>query len=152
MEFFTISSIVSLILSIELCLAISEGDEVKVTTRYGSIQGNIRRFADINRPIKAVSKFLGIPYAVPPVGELRFKPPQEPLAWKPSVYNASYFRSICIQDPEYNDFFWPNLSIPQSEDCLYLNVYAPHRDRAQNNSILSWCTFTEGDTMPGPPP
>ncbi|KAL9966496.1 hypothetical protein ACROYT_G024580 [Oculina patagonica] len=128
MEFFKMSNIVSFLITIALHLVISQGDEVKVTTTYGTIQGNIRSFADIIRPIKAVDKFLGIPYAAPPVGELRFKPPQPPHAWKPAIYNASYFRSVCIQDPEYNNFFWPNLSISQSEDCLYLNVYSPHRN------------------------
>lgn len=128
MEFLKISNIVSYLITIELCLVISDGDEVKVTTTYGTIQGSVRYFDDINRTIKAVDKFLGIPYAAPPVGDLRFKPPQQPQPWKPAIYNASYFRSVCIQDPEYNDFFWPNLTIPQSEDCLYLNVYSPHRE------------------------
>jgi len=130
MEFLKIIAIVYFLITIELCRVISEGDEVIVSTRYGSIQGVIRRFADINKPIKAVNKFLGIPYAAPPTGDLRFKPPQQLPAWKPAVYNASYFQNICIQDPEYNNFFWPNLSLPQSEDCLYLNVYAPNRKLA----------------------
>jgi len=128
MEFLKISNIVSYLITIELCSVISDGDKVKVTTTYGTIQGNVRHFEDINRTIKAVDKFLGIPYAAPPVGDLRFKPPQQPQPWKPAIYNASFFRNVCIQDPEYNDFFWPNLTIPQSEDCLYLNVYSPHRD------------------------
>ena len=128
MEFLKISNIVSYLITIELCLVISNGGEVRVTTTYGTVQGSIRHFEDINRTIKAVDKFLGIPYAAPPVGDLRFKPPQQPQPWKPAIYNASYFRSVCIQDPEYNDFFWPNLTIPQSEDCLYLNVYSPHRE------------------------
>lgn len=128
MEFHKISNIVSYLITIKLCLVVSDGDEVKVTTTYGTIQGSVRHFEGINRTIKAVDKFLGIPYAAPPVGDLRFKPPQQPQPWKPAIYNASYFRSVCIQDPEYNDFFWPNLTIPQSEDCLYLNVYSPHRE------------------------
>lgn len=128
MEFLKISNIVSYLITIELCSVISDGDKVKVTTTYGKIQGNVHHFEDINRTIKAVDKFLGIPYAAPPVGDLRFKPPQQPQPWKPAIYNASFFRNVCIQDPEYNDFFWPNLTIPQSEDCLYLNVYSPHRD------------------------
>jgi len=128
MEFLKISNIVSYLITIELCLVISNGDEVRVTTAYGTFQGNVRHFGGINKTIKAVDKFLGIPYAAPPVGDLRFKPPQQPQPWKPDIYNASFFRNVCIQDPEYNDFFWPNLSIPQSEDCLYLNVYSPHRD------------------------
>ena len=128
MEFFKISNIVSYLISIGLCLVLSGGNEIYVTTTYGTIQGNIRYFKEINRTIKAVNKFLGIPYAAPPVGKLRFKPPQQPKPWKPSIYNASYFRSVCIQDPEYNDFFWPNLTINQSENCLFLNVYSPHQD------------------------
>ena len=133
MEF--LKSIVTtyLLISIELCRVLSDGEEVKVTTRYGSIQGVVRRFPSIDKPIKAVNKFLGIPYAAPPTGKLRFQPPQQPNAWKSVVYNASYFRSICIQDPEYNDFFWPNFSLPQSEDCLYLNVYAPNKNAGSND-------------------
>lgn len=106
----------------------SADDNVVISTRYGSVQGVIRRFPSINKPIKAVNKFLGIPYAAPPVGELRFRPPQPVAAWKPATYNASYFRSICIQPGDYNELFWPNFSHPQSEDCLFLNVYAPHRN------------------------
>ena len=128
MEFLKIITIAYLMITSEDPFVTSEGNEVEVTTRYGSIKGVIHRFSDIHKPIKTVNKFLGIPYAASPTGELRFKSPQKPTAWKPYVYNASYFRSICIQDPEYNDFFWPNLSLPQSEDCLYLNVYTPNRD------------------------
>ena len=106
----------------------SADDKVVISTRYGSIQGVIRRFPRINKPIKAVNKFLGIPYAAPPVGELRFKPPQPISAWKPSTYNASYFRSICMQPGDYNILFWPNFLHPDSEDCLYLNVYTPRRN------------------------
>lgn len=105
----------------------SADDNVVISTRYGSIQGVIRRFPSINKPIKAVNKFLGIPYAAPPVGELRFRPPKPVSAWKPATYNASYFRSICIQPGDYNVLFWPNFSHPESEDCLFLNVYTPHR-------------------------
>ena len=104
--------------------------KVVVETRYGSIQGVIRRFPDINKPIKAVNKFLGIPYAAPPTGELRFKPPQQLSAWKPKTYNASYFKSICVQPPEYNVHFWPKFSHPESEDCLYLNIYTPVRNNS----------------------
>ena len=111
----------------------SADDKPIVVTRYGSIQGVIRRFPNINKPIKAVNKFLGIPYAAPPTGELRFEPPQKHVAWKPDIYNASYYRSICIQPDDYIKFFWPNFSHPESEDCLFLNVYTP----VHNNSSLA---------------
>ena len=113
----------------------SADDNVVIRTRYGSVQGVIRRFPSINKTIKAVNRFLGIPYAAPPIGELRFKPPQPVSAWKPATYNASYFRSICIQPGDYNVVFWPNFSHPDSEDCLFLNVYAPHRGDSSEAGI-----------------
>lgn len=128
MVFFKTCYIVAFLMTAGLFLAFAEDDLIIVKTRFGSVRGNTRRFDDLSMPIRAVDKFLGIPFAAPPVGELRFKPPQPPQVWNPSIYDASHFRDICIQDPEYNEFFWPNLSIPQSEDCLYLNVYSPHRN------------------------
>ena len=128
MELLKIIVPIYLLIPAEVCFVLSDGEEVKVTTKYGTIQGLIRHFPDIDKPIKGVKKFLGIPYAAPPTGDRRFQPPQEPFSWKPAVYNASYFRNICLQDPEYNNFFWPNFSLAQSEDCLYLNVYAPNQN------------------------
>ena len=128
MELLKIIVPIYLLIPVKLCFVSSDGEEVKVTTKYGTIQGLTRHFPDIDKPIKGVKKFLGIPYAAPPTGDRRFQPPQEPSAWKPAVYNASYFRNICLQDPEYNNFFWPNFSLARSEDCLYLNVYAPNQN------------------------
>eukprot|EP01126_Amoeba_proteus_P004144 TRINITY_DN11405_c0_g2_i2.p1 TRINITY_DN11405_c0_g2~~TRINITY_DN11405_c0_g2_i2.p1 ORF type:complete len:533 (+),score=99.92 TRINITY_DN11405_c0_g2_i2:34-1632(+) len=61
--------------------------------------------------------FYGIPYAEPPIGPLRFNPPQKVTPWS-GVRSATNFSSPCIQ---------PNISLPGpgSEDCLYLNVYVP---------------------------
>lgn len=112
----------------ESILVQSADDTVVITTRYGSVRGVIRRFQSINKPIKTVNKFLGIPYAAPPVNELRFKPPKPVSTWQPSTYDASYYRSICTQPSDYNILFWPNFSHPESEDCLYLNVYTPHHN------------------------
>jgi len=64
--------------------------------------------------------FLGIPYAAPPVGELRWKPPQPVGRWKrPRM--ATQFGAACPQHPA-NWFPY----IGWSEDCLYLNVWTPH--------------------------
>ena len=63
--------------------------------------------------------FLGIPYAAPPVGELRWKPPQPVGTWKrPRM--ATQFGAACPQRPAnwFPDIGW-------SEDCLYLNVWTP---------------------------
>ena len=128
MELFKYSMTVFFLKTIELHFVLSQGENAMVTTRYGLIRGAIRRFPDINRQITAVRKFLGIPYARPPTGERRFKPPQPLSSWKPDIYDGTYFRSICVQDYEYINFFWPNISHPQSEDCLYLNIYTPFQN------------------------
>lgn len=112
----------------------SAAAEPVVVTKYGSIQGVIRHFPNINKPIKSVNKFLGIPYAASPTGHLRFMAPEKPRAWKPDVYNASFYRSMCIQPPDY--LFWRNFSHPESEDCLYLNVFTPVRSNSTSAEDL----------------
>src|SRR5690348_11027687 len=67
----------------------------------------------------AVDEFLGIPYAAPPTGNLRWRPPQPPARWR-SVRDATQFGPSCPQPP--SPFLAPG---PFSEDCLYLNVYTP---------------------------
>ena len=76
---------------------------------------------DLNlNPQKLTRAWLGIPFAQPPVGDLRFKPPQPiPLPTTPEdhVINAVHFPPPCPQN-------FPTLHA-KSEDCLYLNVFAP---------------------------
>ena len=111
---------------------------VTVKTKYGNIQGNvIDAPSELRSTITKINTFRGIPYAAPPVGELRFQPPKSPTAWKPNVYNATYFRGICLQrrtksfDMSFKKLI-PNFGKDSfSEDCLYLDVYAP----AQNDSL-----------------
>ena len=112
-----------------------------VSTKYGPVQGAVRQFpADSDQPIRSVRKFLGVPYAAAPVGELRFQPPRTPAPWKPHMYNATYYRSVCYQDPTYNEYFWPNSSHPQSDDCLYLNIYTP----ANSSSLFPVMVYIHG--------
>ncbi|MET0143641.1 MAG: carboxylesterase family protein [Ilumatobacteraceae bacterium] len=59
-----------------------------------------------------VARFLGVPYAAPPVGDLRWQPPRPPASWS-GVRDATSFGAQCAQ------------ASGGSEDCLYLNVYAP---------------------------
>jgi carboxylesterase type B len=65
-----------------------------------------------------VANFLGIPYAAPPVGALRWRPPQPAAAWT-GVHAADHYGSVCAQ-PLSGD---GPASI--SEDCLYINVQRP---------------------------
>jgi para-nitrobenzyl esterase len=69
-----------------------------------------------------VKAFLGLPYAAPPVGELRWKAPQPPSAWQ-GVRDATTFGARCEQWHIWDDYVF--LDNGPSEDCLFLNIYAP---------------------------
>ena len=69
-----------------------------------------------------VRSFKGIPFAQPPVGNLRWKPPQPPQNWN-GVRQAIQFGPRCMQHPVYGDMNFRSKGM--SEDCLYLNVWTP---------------------------
>ncbi len=74
--------------------------------------------------------FLGIPYAAPPVGDLRWEPPQPPRLWS-GVKTAAAFAPACPQLPAG----W--LPYPRwSEDCLYLNVWTPRLSRHADLPVI----------------
>ena len=66
--------------------------------------------------------YLGIPYAAPPVGPLRWKPPMPPAKWTGNR-QATAFGSRCMQPKLYDDMFFRDPG--QSEDCLTLNIWTP---------------------------
>lgn len=77
-----------------------------------------------------VSQFLGIPYAMPPTGENRFQLPREPEIRQTPIYDATYYRNTCFQDYQGEAVIRQHIpAFPQSnfsEDCLYLNIFAPN--------------------------
>jgi len=92
-------------------------NHLTVRTRYGLLQG-----AEKN----GVRVWRGIPYAEPPVGKLRFRAPQEPMAWE-GVREATQVGPIAMQ-PVVKDASRMSSQASEavrSEDCLYLNVWAP---------------------------
>ncbi|XP_047206887.1 carboxylesterase 3 [Girardinichthys multiradiatus] len=102
--------------SSELVVSLKNG---KITGEYGTVKGTERR----------VKHYLGIPFALPPVGPLRLAAPQSPQPWE-GERDCTRQPPMCIQDPEVLanmsrvmsiDFVAPEMS----EDCLYLNVYTP---------------------------
>ncbi len=85
--------------------------------------------------------FLGVPYAAPPVGELRWKPPQPRESWK-GTRPADHFAASCQQAIEPNGFGpWTAeyvVSGDVSEDCLYLNVWTPAHTKQDRLPVLFW--------------
>jgi para-nitrobenzyl esterase len=69
-----------------------------------------------------VNAYLGVPFAAPPVGNLRWKPPAPAAKWK-GVRKATGFGSRCVQGAVFSDMIFRDPGI--SEDCLYLNVWTP---------------------------
>ena len=78
--------------------------------------------------------FLGIPFARPPTGDLRFRPPEDPQPW-PGVRDASRFAASAVQGT--HPIPGMAASGPRDEDCLYLNVYTPAADGGRR-PVLVW--------------
>jgi para-nitrobenzyl esterase len=99
----------------------------RVETRYGTIEGVEE---------DGIRVFRGIPFAKPPVGERRFRPPEPPEPWA-GVRDASRFGPSAPQAKLQIDFL-PGMDVgAQGEDCLYLNVYAPAAPGARR-PVLVW--------------
>ena len=83
----------------------------------------------------AVRAFLGIPYAAPPVGNLRWKPPAAAANWT-GVRQATEFGNHCMQGRVYGDM---NFRDPGgSEDCLFLNVWVPTKPSGSKLPVMVW--------------
>ncbi|MEQ1864603.1 MAG: carboxylesterase family protein [Micropepsaceae bacterium] len=82
----------------------------------------------------AIQVFKGIPYAAPPVGELRWRAPQPAPAWR-GARSTVAFSPICPQKGAYPEDSPPE---PMSEDCLTLNVWTPSASPAQKVPVMVW--------------
>src|SRR6202042_3721558 len=82
-----------------------------------------------------INAFLGIPYAAPPVGDLRWKPPARPAKWQ-GTRKATEFGARCMQSRIYDDMIFRDPG--PSEDCLYLNVWVPARRPGGRLPVMVW--------------
>ncbi|XP_069690788.1 juvenile hormone esterase-like [Periplaneta americana] len=102
-------------------------DDITVTTNQGQMQG----ITMTSRSGRTFYAFLGIPFAAPPVGELRFMPPAPPERWD-GVFNATKDGPLCLQ----KDYLQLVPQVQGQEDCLYLNVYTPTVNPAKPLSVM----------------
>src|SRR5262245_24292315 len=99
--------------------------------------------------IPGVRVYRGIPYAAPPVGDLRWRPPQPPAKWE-GVRKADKFSDSCAQNLARSHNPWTAEFMAQneaSEDCLCLNVWTAAKATGERRPVFVWIhggAFTEG--------
>ncbi|XP_052022985.1 pyrethroid hydrolase Ces2e-like isoform X3 [Apodemus sylvaticus] len=122
-------------------------------THTGQVRGKSIYLKDIKAGVHA---FLGIPFAKPPVGPLRFAPPEDPEPWS-GVRDGTSEPAKCLQNDDMVNveglkkikIIMPAFSM--SEDCLYLNVYTPARANESSNLPkvvnLSGCDSSNSEAL-----
>ena len=110
---------------------IAQQDPPKVATLTGWVKGQIDD--------EGIASFKGIPFAKPPVGDLRWKPPVAPEPWE-GVLQADKFGPSPMQTAPQPFLYWSKEFLipeePISEDCLYLNVWSPAVDANANLPVV----------------
>eukprot|EP01136_Pigoraptor_vietnamica_P043711 Opistho-1_new@19470 len=105
-----------------------------VTTTNGKVQG-------LNSSDNTVRIFKGIPFAAPPVGDLRWKAPQAVQNWK-DIKECTNFSASPMQNKPQPFYCWTEEFIaqpePLNEDCLYLNVWTTAKSKSEKHPVLVW--------------
>jgi para-nitrobenzyl esterase len=99
-----------------------------VSVGTGSLQGSIQN---------GVHVFKGVPYAAPPVGDMRWKEPVPAVMWE-GVKNALNYGPACPQNSAGQDAIPVGSLRRQSEDCLDLNIWSPAKTPAANLPVMVW--------------
>ncbi|XP_021025946.1 acylcarnitine hydrolase-like isoform X2 [Mus caroli] len=109
-------------------------------THTGQVRGSLVHVKDTE---VGVHTFLGIPFAKPPVGPLRFAPPEAPEPWS-GVRDGTSHPAMCLQDidglnSENRKIKMNRSPVSMSEDCLYLSIYTPaHAHEDSNLPVMVW--------------
>ena len=95
-------------------------------------QGRLRGYKKLSRDGREYNAFYKVPYAAPPLGNLRFKDPQPPSPWQ-GLRDNPVVAPQCIQKEKYGAT--PN-SVAGEEDCLYANIYTPRLPQSNDNGAI----------------
>ena len=105
-----------------------------IKTKSGLVEG-------VEIPEKGLTVFKGIPFAAPPLGDLRWKAPQPVVPWE-GVKKADKFMPAAWQTYQMEGSFyqkeWANKPFERSEDCLYLNVWTPAKSADEKLPVAVW--------------
>src|ERR1700744_1006722 len=119
------SALILLIAMFTACIhASAQTNQVKISN--GMLEGT-------TNPATGISSFKGIPFAQPPVGELRWKEPQPVQNWT-GVLKADHFGKNAMQKNVFGDMMFRSAGM--SEDCLYLNVWTPAKSANEKLPVL----------------
>jgi carboxylesterase type B len=127
----------SILLIISICIVVDQqfnnfyivsafDDTVIVQTTLGAVVGYKKGM---------VNYFLGIPFAEPPIGRNRFRPPRPKTPWYPSRLSAYNYSPECLQSTLFSS---DDLDRPRSEDCLYLNIWQPSKKSTTLYPVMIW--------------
>jgi para-nitrobenzyl esterase len=123
-----------LVLATLTLATVAKADSLVVKTEEGKVHGKL-----INNGL--VRAFQGIPYAAPPVGDLRWKAPLPAAKWKGEL-NATKYGHQCAQNHVFDDMTFQDAATPEdtgSEDCLTVNVYTPAKEKDKGKlPVMFW--------------
>ena len=110
------------------CSAIAANEPVRLDT--GLLQG-------VPGANPEITVYKGVPYAAPPVGDLRWRAPKGPAKWD-GVRKADQFSATCMQTnyAEGSPYRQPPAAV--SEDCLYLNVWTGAKSAKERRPVMVW--------------
>ncbi|XP_044585589.1 venom carboxylesterase-6-like [Cotesia glomerata] len=120
---------------VPLALATLDIEKTPDGPRFETPMGGIRGFYDYSEHGRKYMAFEGIPYAKPPVGDLRFRPPQKMKSWSGDM--------VAIKTgPPCTQYIHTPIDAKErivgSEDCLYLNVYKPVTESTKKMPVIVW--------------